>query len=263
MAFDEKDYLHVRDWLLVLMKRRAQSKKACTDMVQLCMKTFMDQLPSREERFNMLSTLRQATDGKIFLEREYSQTTRDLVEMYEADGKIDEAAKIIQEIQIETYGSLENKEKVSFILYQMKLVLARQDYIRTQILSRKITKRGLAEEGMEDLKIQYYGFMVRYYVHEKESMDTCRAYQTIYDTINKASEETKTKIDASGEARKSAFQNFVLYLLLSPYTQDKVDQLNIIESMYPRELEAEPLLTKYVRKFLTFELMPLQEDDIT
>jgi len=47
--------------------------------------------------------------------------------------------------------------------------------------------------------------MVRYYVHEKESMDTCRAYQTIYDTINKASEETKAKIDASGEARKSAF----------------------------------------------------------
>jgi len=42
-----------------------------------------------------------------------------------------------------------------------------------------------------------------------------------------------------------------------------VDQLNIIEAMYPRELEAEPLLTKYVRKFLTFELMPLQEDDIT
>jgi len=55
----------------------------------------------------------------------------------------------------------------------------------------------------------------------------------------------------------------VLYLLLSPYTQDKIDQLNIIEAMYPRELEAEPLLTKYVRKFLTFELMPLQEDDIT
>ena len=94
-------------------------------------------------------------------------------------------------------------------------------------------------------------------------MDTCRSYQTIYDTINKASDETKTKIDPSGEGRKNAFQNFVLYLLLSPYTQDKVDQLNIIESMYPRELEAEPLLTKYVRKFLTFELMPLQEDDIT
>lgn len=33
--------------------------------------------------------------------------------------------------------------------------------------------------------------------------------------------------------------------------------------MYPRELEQNELLSKYVRKFLTFELMPLQEDDIT
>ena len=97
----------------------------------------------------MLNTLRSTTEGKIFMEREYAKNTRDLVEMYEADGKIDEAAKIIQEIQIETYGSLENKEKVDFILYQMKLVLARQDYIRTQILSRKISKRGLSEKGLE------------------------------------------------------------------------------------------------------------------
>ena len=32
--------------------------------------------------------------------------------------------------------------------------------------------------------------------------------------------------------------------------------------MYPRELEKEELLAKYVRKFLTFELIPLQEDEI-
>jgi 26S proteasome regulatory subunit N5 len=35
----------------------------------------------------------------------------------EEDGKADEATNIIQEIQIETYGSLEMKEKVEFILY--------------------------------------------------------------------------------------------------------------------------------------------------
>ena len=44
---------------------------------------------------------------------------------------------------------IENKEKVDFILYQMKLVLARQDYIRTQILSRKISKRAISEKGLE------------------------------------------------------------------------------------------------------------------
>jgi len=50
--------------------------------------------------------------------------------MLEEDGKVDEATKIIQEIQIETYGSLKNAEKVEFILYQMKLVLLRRDFVR-------------------------------------------------------------------------------------------------------------------------------------
>jgi len=94
-AFDEKEYVKLREWLIVLCKRRGQSKKATTDMVQLCMNTLKDKLPSREERFTMLNTLRTATEGKIFLEREYSQTTKEVVEMYEADGKIDDAAKII------------------------------------------------------------------------------------------------------------------------------------------------------------------------
>ena len=73
--------------------------------------------------------------------------------MFEEDAKIDEAAKIIQEIQIETYGSLESKEKVEFILYQMKLVLARNDFVRCQILSRKISNKALNEEGLQAFKI--------------------------------------------------------------------------------------------------------------
>jgi 26S proteasome regulatory subunit N5 len=65
----------------------------------------------------MIETIREASDGKMFLEREYSQATRQLCEMLEEDGKAEEATKIIQEIQIETYGSLEMAEKVDFILY--------------------------------------------------------------------------------------------------------------------------------------------------
>ena len=69
---------------------------------------------------------------------------------YSADGKIDEGTKLIQEIQIETYGSLKNVEKVDFILYQMKLVLERQDYVRLQILSKKISKKAISEKGLEE-----------------------------------------------------------------------------------------------------------------
>lgn len=122
----------------------------------------------------------------MFVEREYATTTRQLVEMYEADGKIDEAVKIIQEIQIETYGSLENKEKVDFILYQMKLVLLRNDYVRCHILSKKISSKAISEEGLEASKVLYYKFMVRYYIHEKQMLEASKCYQTIFNTLNKA-----------------------------------------------------------------------------
>ena len=64
-------------------------------MTQAIIKDYLDQLPSREERFKTLETLREATDGKMFLEKEYANCTRMLCDMLEQDGKIDEATKII------------------------------------------------------------------------------------------------------------------------------------------------------------------------
>jgi hypothetical protein len=64
-------------------------------MVKLCIEKYLPALPSREETFNMLTVLRESTEGKMFLEREYAVCTKQLVEMYEADGKIDEACKLI------------------------------------------------------------------------------------------------------------------------------------------------------------------------
>ena len=41
-AFDQKEFGRLREWLLVLCKRRGQAKKATVDMIELCMKTFLD-----------------------------------------------------------------------------------------------------------------------------------------------------------------------------------------------------------------------------
>jgi 26S proteasome regulatory subunit N5 len=167
-------------------------------MVQWVMSdAVLAKLPSREERYRMLDALKEASDGKMFLEREYSQVVRWIAEMMEADGRQEEATKLIQEIQIETYGSLQTKEKVDFILYQMKLVLARRDFVRCQILSRKISKKHISEKGLEAQKVQYFRFMVSYYVHERMTLDTAKAYQTIYDTFAANPEE----LDKSGNER--------------------------------------------------------------
>ena len=73
----------------------------------------------------------------------------------------------------------------------MKLVLMRRDFVRCQILSRKISKRHLNTKDLEKFKIEYYQFMIQYYIHEKMTLDAAKAYQTIFYCINKASDETK------------------------------------------------------------------------
>lgn len=42
---------------------------------------------------------------------------------------------------------MEKKEKVEFILEQMRLCLAKKDYIRTQIISKKISTKFFDEPG--------------------------------------------------------------------------------------------------------------------
>jgi 26S proteasome regulatory subunit N5 len=235
LALDHNEIARLREFMLMLIKRRGQAKKPIIDMIQWAMsEQVMQKLPPvREERYKMLESLKEASDGKMFLEREYSQVVRWIAEMLEADGKHDEATKLIQEIQIETYGSLQTKEKVDFILYQMKLVLGRRDFVRCQILSRKISKKHLSEKGLESAKVQYYRFMVQYYVHERMTLDTAKAYQIIYDTFAANPEE----LDPAGNERAVAFKNFMIYLLLSAYSNEKVDLLNIVAAKYTRELD--------------------------
>ena len=88
-------FTKVREWLLVLIKRRGQAKKAIVDSIKLCMESFLEKISTREEKFKLLETLREACEGKMFLEREYANCTTQIVRMYEEDGKAEEGTKII------------------------------------------------------------------------------------------------------------------------------------------------------------------------
>lgn len=138
----------------------------------------------------------------------------------------------------------------------------RRDFVRCQILSRKISKRHLNEKGLEKLKIQYYQFMIQYYVHEKMILDCAKAYQTMFDTINKAEPDLAKELDEDDTLKNKFFQNFVIYLLISAYDNEKVDLMHILESLYARDLEKNDLLSRFVHKLLTYELMPLNEEEI-
>jgi 26S proteasome regulatory subunit N5 len=49
--------------------------------------------------------------------------------------------------KVETYGSMEKREKIEFLLEQMRMCLHKNDFIRTQIISRKINIRSFEDES--------------------------------------------------------------------------------------------------------------------
>jgi len=60
-----------------------------------------------------------------------------LSKIREDEGKIDEAVKVLQEVQVETFGTMKKYEKTEYILEQMRLCLKKKDFVRAQIISKK------------------------------------------------------------------------------------------------------------------------------
>lgn len=117
-----------------------------------------------------------------------------LVKHNETNDNINEAAKVLQDVQVETYGSMDYREKLEFILYQMKIMIKKQDWIRLIIVSRKINSKYLEVEDQEDLTVIYYSYLYIYYKREKEFLNASNALKTIYDNL-KSNKERIQKMD--------------------------------------------------------------------
>lgn len=66
---------------------------------------------------------------------------------------------------METYGSMDKREKLEFILYQMKIMIKKRDYVRLYIISKKINEKSIiSEAGFEDLRVLYHAYLVVYFM---------------------------------------------------------------------------------------------------
>ena len=74
-------------------------------------------------KLEMIDAIMKVCEKKIYLEVEYARCVLMLTQYKEDDNQIEDAAKILQEVQVETYGSMDKREKLEFILYQMKIMI--------------------------------------------------------------------------------------------------------------------------------------------
>lgn len=237
----------INEHIVSLSKRRSQLKQAITKMVQEAY-DLVEKTPDLDGKLKLIETLRSVTSGKIFVENERARLTKKLADIYESQGKGKEAAEILQELQVETYGSMERREKLEFLLEQMRLCLGKEDYIRTQIISKKINTKSFDDPSFHELKLKFYSLMIEMDLHEKNYFNVCQHYKHCYET---------PRIRNDANQMKQTLKFVVLYLTLSPFDNEQSDLLHRLSS--DKNLELIPKYKELLQRFKTQELIHWRE----
>lgn len=266
ICYEARAWKTLSEQISVLSKKRAQLKQAVTAMVQQAMQ-YIDETPDLDTRVELIKTLNNVSAGKIYVEIERARLVRKLAKIKEEQGLVAEAADLMQEVAVETFGAMAKTEKIAFILEQVRLCLDRKDYMRAQILSRRISPKGfeagtlkekkkpkegdnVVEEAPSDipslleLKRIYYELMIRYYSHNNDYLEICRSYKAIYD-IPSVKEDPAQWIPV--------LRKICWYLVLSPHDPMQSSLLNA--TLEDKKLLEIPKFRALLKHFVTMEVI--------
>eukprot|EP00922_Rhytidocystis_sp_ex-Travisia-forbesii_P055632 GHVS01082403.1.p1 GENE.GHVS01082403.1~~GHVS01082403.1.p1 ORF type:complete len:478 (+),score=72.78 GHVS01082403.1:73-1506(+) len=238
----DKHWTTLREYTTVLCRKRGQLKKCVIDMVRLCTEWLTE--IKADVKWALIQTLLQVTEGKIFVEVERARLTLVCAEIKEEEGDVEEAATLLQEVQVETFGAMERREKAEFVLKQMRLVLLRRDMVRCQIISRKLNLKLL--EDFPDLKLSFHKYMIDYYLSEDLLLDVCKAYQAMIST---------KCVFEDPKMWQPILKCYVLYLLIAPFDNEQNDMLLKLQLTEKKKLAEIPIYQQLVESFLNVELM--------
>lgn len=278
------DFQKTRDMMVILCKKRGQLRRVVSDIVALGMKWLIPLERGKERHTQLLTTLLAITDGKIFVEVERSRLVSIQAEIKEHIEKdVDGAALLLQEVQVETFSSMDKLEKARFILNQMRLMLLRKDYVRVQIASRKISDKFLEDDDMQEIKLEYLHYMVQYYLFgegifndggaksdskkkgekvkgmENNNIEglgnfyeVTRCYQKMFDTkiVKEREESEKEKSKNCGiplPSWKEVLSNWLLYLSLTKHNEQTTTLAETTLKLSRKQLETFPSLSGLVR----------------
>jgi len=241
------DWQALKDTIILLAKRRQQHKKVIIAYITEAI-TYVDDAPDEAA---YLETLLTICEGKIYLEIERARLTRRVAKIKESAGDVAGAAKIMQTVAVETYGSMDGHEKADFILEQMRLCQAQKDFVRTIIVSEKIDKELIEKPEYQDIKLRFYSQLSEYYTLKDNTLELCRCNLRILHT---------PKIQADNSKRQEHLQRACLFVVLSSYGKNQQQLLFSINTDESKELEQIPAYKNLLKLFVTKEIIqwPLQ-----
>ncbi|KAI0041896.1 26S proteasome non-ATPase regulatory subunit 12 [Auriscalpium vulgare] len=281
LNYEARDYTQLNSSINVLSKKHSQLKGAIQAMVELAV-TWLEEVRERdgtEKWLELVETLRTVTEGKLFLETPRARVTLALAQHHEslyrnASGKsaisprdsLITASDLLIDLQVETYSSMERREKTEFILEQMRLLLevarlkdsesgkkddkdslggGETEWVKFKVQSRKVNEQFLKEKENEDLRLKYYDMMVQYGLRHHAYLDVANYYYKVWETPS-------IKEDTNGKG-KAALEHIVYYVALSPHDNQQSDMMHRLYN--DSALEKLEVQYNLIKSFTTPELM--------
>ncbi|KAJ7878648.1 PCI domain-containing protein [Mycena leptocephala] len=276
-CYEARDFDLLNSNVSILSKKHGQLKAAVQAIVELVMEWLEDvkKTAGIEKWLELVQTLRGVTEGKIFLETPRARVTLLLSHHHEslAEGppKHANCLRTLSDLQVETYSSMDRREKTEFILEQMRLLIAvarlkdaeldkngkevlgggESEWVKVRVGGRKINEEFLKEKdnelahNLQDLKLKYYDLMIQHALHGSAYLDVAKYYYKVWETPSIKEDQT--------DQGKAALEHIVYYIVLASHSNEQSDMLH--------HLFVDPALAKLelhynlVKCFTTRELM--------
>lgn len=214
-CFEANQFDLLSETLNLLAKKRSVIKQAVSGAVERTLELALSRPAGSPEQLKLLEAIRTVSEGRIYVEVERARATRALSQLHEAAGRMPEAAELLQELPVETFGSMEKAERVEFILEQLRLLLATGSWSQAQIVSRKLGVRafeGEAKERLAALRLRYLDLMGQLCLHERRYLECSRHQYSLYQATSDL----------------AALQRAALLVLLAPHDHEQSGQLHAI-----------------------------------
>ncbi|KAL0344345.1 UNVERIFIED_CONTAM: 26S proteasome non-ATPase regulatory subunitA [Sesamum angustifolium] len=241
-------------------------RSAVQAMVQQAMQ-YIDQTPDLDTKIELIKTLNSVSAGKIYVEIERARLIKKLAKIKEEQGLIAEAADLMQEVAVETFGAMAKTEKISFILEQVRSFVFRSprlcpctntlEKISPRVFEadtskeKKKPKEGeaIVEEAPADipslleLKKIYYQLMISIR-SSNNYLEICRCYKSIYE-IPSVKEDPAQWIPV--------LRKICWYLVLSPHDPMQSSLFN--STLEDKNLSEIPHFRLLLKQLVTMEVI--------
>ncbi|TIC02056.1 hypothetical protein E3Q16_03621 [Wallemia mellicola] len=224
LAIHQRNTTKLKEIVTSFSKKHGQMRTAIVELVRAA-SSISDEEQTEvytlqgSEREDLIQSLRVVTEGKMFLEAERARLTYILAQVLLARNETRKARDVLAELSVETFGSLDRRQKTEYLLQQAFLNAQIGDWMQMKIVTNKINTKFFQEDNTQEHKLRYYEYLIRYAIHSDEYLNACRYYREVYDTEVIKSDSSRSKV---------VLENIVYFVLLAPFNHEQHDLLHRI-----------------------------------